>query len=99
MSNLVEYATKMNPAANDVAPISATKNGSMLEFIYTKNTSATDVTYTVEWSDSLGNDWSIVGVSAPTILSDNGMTQQIKVTVPAGTGVARRFAHLRVSRL
>ena len=43
-------------------------------------------TYLVEWSDTLGNDWSTVGVSAPTILSDNGTTQQIKLTVPAGGG-------------
>ena len=54
--------------------------------------------FIVEWSDTLGNDWSTTGVSAPTILSDNGTTQQIKVTVPAGSGVARRFVHLKVTR-
>ena len=53
---------------------------------------------TVEWSDTLANDWSTSGVGAPTILSDNGTTQQIKVTVPAGSGVMRRFVHLKVTR-
>ncbi len=96
-SNLMEYATKMNAAANDTVPQSATKNGSNLEYLYTKNKSATDVTFTVEWSDDF-TTWSTVGVSAPTILSDNGTTQQIKVTVPAGSGVAKRFVHLKVTR-
>ncbi|MFN7561276.1 MAG: hypothetical protein ACK5TH_05815, partial [Prosthecobacter sp.] len=96
-SNLMEYATKMNAAANDTVPQSATKNGSNLEYLYTKNKSATDVTFTVEWSDDF-TTWSTTGVSAPTILSDNGTTQQIKVTVPAGSGVTKRFVHLKVTR-
>ena len=32
------------------------------------------------------------------LLSDNGVTQQIKVTVPTGTGVTKRFVHLKVTR-
>ncbi len=95
-TNLLEYATKMNPAANDPVPQSVTKNGSVLDFIYTKNKSATDVTFSVEWSDTLGNDWSTSGVTAPTILSDTGTTQQIKALVPATVG--RRFVHLKVTR-
>jgi hypothetical protein len=99
VANLIEYAMKMNPAANDVVPQSATKNGNVLDFIYTKNKAATDVTFAVEWSDTLnGTDWSTVGVSVPVVLSDNGVTQQVKVTVPAGAGVARRFVHLKFTR-
>jgi hypothetical protein len=56
------------------------------------------VTFIVEWSDTLGNDWSTTGVSAPTILSDNGTTQQVRVTVPFGSGVERRFLRLQVTR-
>ncbi len=96
-TNLLEYAMKMNPLASDTVPQSATKNTGAIDFVYTKNKSATDITYTVEWSDTLLNDWSNAGVSAPTILSDDGTTQQIKVTVPAGAG-GRRFVHLRVMR-
>jgi autotransporter-associated beta strand protein len=98
ISNLLEYATKMNPAANDVVPQFATKSASTIDFVYTKNKSATDVTYIVEWSDTLGTDWSTTGVSAPTILNDNGISQQVKVTVPAGRGVMKRFVHLKVTR-
>jgi autotransporter-associated beta strand protein len=97
VSNLIEYATRMNPALNDVVPQSATKSASTIDFVYTKNKAATDVTFTVEWSDTLGNDWSTAGVGAPVVLSDNGTTQQIKVVVPAGTGSARRFVRLRVT--
>jgi hypothetical protein len=92
--NLLEYATAMNPAANDAVPLSATKAGATLEFIYTKNKAATDVTYTVEWSDDLIT-WSIAGITS-SILSDNGTTQQIKAIVPA-SGV-RRFVHLKVTK-
>ncbi len=98
ISNLLERATAMNPNTSDPVPAAVTKATTTLDFLYTKNKSATDGTYTVEWSDTLGNDWSTSGVSAPTILSDNGTTQQIKVTVPAGSGLARRFVHLRVTR-
>jgi hypothetical protein len=96
VANLLEYSTKMNPAANDTVPQAATKNGSNLEYIYTKNKAATDVTYTVEWTDDF-TTWSTTGVNS-AILSDNGTTQQIKVTVPAGSGVTRRFVHLKVTR-
>jgi len=56
VSNLMEYATKMNAAANDTVPQTAAKNGSVIDFVYTKNKSATDVTFVVEWSDTLLND-------------------------------------------
>ncbi len=98
ISNLLEYATGMNPALNDVVSQSVTKNGSVLDFIYAKNKTAMDITFNVEWSNTLGNDWSTAGVSAPTIQSDNGVTQQIKVTVPAGSGVTKRFVRLKVTR-
>jgi autotransporter-associated beta strand protein len=99
VSNLMEYATKMNGAVNDTVPASAAKTSSGMDFTYTKNKAATDVTYTVEWSDTLNaTDWSNTGVSAPTILSDNGITQQIKVTVPTSIGVTRRFVRLKVAR-
>jgi fibronectin-binding autotransporter adhesin len=94
-SNLVEYATGMNPTISDPVPQSAQKNGSFLDFIYTKNKAATDVTYSVEWSDAF-TTWSITGVTS-SLLSDNGTTQQIKAAIPAGSTVTRRFARLKVT--
>ena len=87
----------MNPAANDAVPKSATKTGSDLEFTYTKNKSATDVTFTVEWSDDF-TTWSTAGVTQALVPgSDNGITQQWKATMPAGAN-GRRFVRLRVTR-
>lgn len=98
-ANLLEYATKMNPTLNDTVPQGLARNGSVLDFIYIKNKTATDITFIVEWSDDLSApSWSTTGVSAPTVLSDNGVTQQVKVTVPAGAGVTRRFVRLMITK-
>ncbi len=96
--NIIEYATAMNPMATDTVPAFATKTVDVLEFTYTKNKTATDANYMVEWSDMLGNDWSTSGISSPTVLSDNGVTQQVKVTVAAGSGTAKRFMRLKVTK-
>ncbi|OYV04306.1 MAG: hypothetical protein CFE26_17620, partial [Verrucomicrobiales bacterium VVV1] len=95
--NLLEYALATNPNTHNPSPHSVTRNGSTLDFIYPKNKSATDITYSVEWSETLGNDWSNAGVGAPMILSDTGITQQITVTLPAGVN-GSRFVRLRVAR-
>lgn len=96
VSNLMEYATGMNPSINDTVPQSLAKNGGVIEFIHTRNKAATDVTYSVEWSDDFTN-WSVVDVTN-TVLSDNGTTQQIKSTIPAEGTVVRRFVRLKVTR-
>ena len=93
--NLVEYALAMSPSAHDILPISISKAGNTLEFIFRRNSTATDVTITTEWSDTLGDDWSSADVTT-TLLSDNLTTQQLKATVPAGTG--RRYLRLRATR-
>lgn len=97
-ANLLEYATAMNPNAHDRVPITADKVGATLEFTYTRNNSATDLTYAVEWSDTLAAaSWSTAGVSQSLIPgSDNGTTQQWKAVVPGGT--THRFLRLRVTR-
>lgn len=95
LPNLLEYATDTNPNTNSLTPHSAIKTGSNLEYTYTKNKSATDITFTVEWSDDF-TTWSTAGVTS-LILNDNGTTQQIKATMPAGPS-GRRFVRLRVTR-
>ncbi|MFN7562243.1 MAG: PKD domain-containing protein [Prosthecobacter sp.] len=92
--NLLEYATAMNPAVNDQVPMSATKAANTLEFIYTKNKAATDISYIVEWTDDLAN-WSTAGVTS-SVLLEGATTQQIKALVPAG--VTKRFVRLKVTR-
>lgn len=95
--NLLEYACATNPNTSNGPPHSTVRNGANLEYTYTKNKSATDVTYAVEWSDDF-TSWSVVGVTQSLVpCSDNGVTQQWKATMPAG-GNGRRFVHLKVTR-
>ena len=98
LTNLLEYAFATDPKASTSYPHSIALNVGTLDFLYPKNKTATDVTYTVEWSDTLGNDWSTAGVGAPIVLGDNGTIQQIKVSVPYTAGVPRRFLRLKVTR-
>lgn len=94
VANLLEYATAKNPWSNDSSSLGAPLVSGMLEFIYTRNKTATDVSYTVEWSDDLAI-WSAAGVTQ-SVLTDGATTQEIKALVPATVG--RRFVRLNVVR-
>jgi hypothetical protein len=96
IGNRLEYATATDPGTNNTTPASATKTEVSIDFIYTKNKAATDVTYAVEWSDDL-TAWSSAGVTT-SVLTNGATTQQIKALVPAGSGVMRRFVRLKVMR-
>ncbi|MBK8038652.1 MAG: autotransporter-associated beta strand repeat-containing protein [Verrucomicrobiaceae bacterium] len=95
-TNLIEFATAQNPHATTRIAPALVQNGATLEYTYTRSQAAvTDgLLFTVEWSDDLST-WSSLGVTS-SILTDNGTTQQIKATIPAG--VNRRFVHLKVTR-
>jgi len=82
---------------NNPSACSLTLGAGTLDFVYTKNKAATDLTYSVQWSATLGDDWSTAGVGAPTVLSENGSTQQIKVGVPFTPELGRRFVRLKVT--
>jgi autotransporter-associated beta strand protein len=94
--NLIEYATKMNPSVSDVVPQSFARNGNTLEFHYSRNKAATDVTTRVEWSDTLApGSWSQSGVTEQ-IVGDNGMVETVRAIVPSAPG--RRFVRLEISK-
>jgi hypothetical protein len=95
-ANLLEFATGQNPHLATLTPPGLLRNGTSLEFTYPRSLAALSdgITYTVEWSDDLVT-WSTTGITS-SILSDNGTTQQIKATFPAGG--AKRFVHLKVTR-
>ncbi len=91
--NLMEFATGQNPNAATTRPATLVKNGAILEFTYTKNNAATDVTFIVEWSDTLAaGSWSNGGVTEQSL---GGNT--VKAVVPAGSG-PKRFVRLRVTQ-
>lgn len=97
LSNLLEYVCATNPNAANPNPVSIAPSGNGYEVVFTLNHYATDATYRVEWSETLGNDWSTAGVGVPEVVTDDGVKQLIKVTIPAGSS-GRMFARLRVTR-
>ena len=93
--NLMEFATGQNPNAATSATPTLVINGATIEFTYTRAHAALAelVTFIVEWTDTLADDWDAVGVSAPVVLTDNGTVEQVKVTLPVGTA-GRRLVYL-----
>jgi hypothetical protein len=99
LPNLMEFATGKNPttAQNATTPGTTSVNGGALEYTYTRSLDAvaSGTTFTVEWNDTLNpTQWSSTGVTE-TILSNNGLVQQVKATLPA-SATGRRFVRLSV---
>lgn len=95
LKNLLEYALNLPPNAASRVPANMQATGGNLEYTYTRGTAAFNggTIFQVEWSDEL-SAWSSAGV-VETLLSDDGTYQQVKATIPAGSG-GRRFVRLRV---
>ena len=97
LMNLMEFATGSNPNALSPPIGQLVKNGNVLEFIYPRRKAAlAEVKYDLEASATISGTWSHVG-QASAILSDDGITQQVKATYPAGS-TGKRFVRLRVTR-
>lgn len=95
-NNLLEYALATNPALSNSAPYSVKNSGGFVFLTYTRPSLAPDITYSVEWSDTLtGNGWSTTGV-AQQVLSDNGVIRTVRAYVAAGAG--QRFLRIKVAK-
>ena len=99
--NLLDYAFNLNPNLhnNQSALPQISVSGGYLSLTYTRNSTASDLTYTVEVSSDLLAWKSGIGyTSPPLILSDNGVTQQIQVSdLTSSTIENKRFIRLRVT--
>jgi len=102
VSNLMKFATGIDPTGIDPtrcskAPGQLTLVDGVPQYSYTRADAAMvdGITFVVEWSDTLAaGSWRNAGVNE-TILSDNGVVQQVSVAIPAGSN-GRRFVRLRV---
>ncbi len=95
--NLLEFAVDGNPHVFSPPIGTLVKNGATLEFTYSRPTAAVaELNYQLQASITLSGEWTTSGTTS-TILSDNGTTQVVKATAPAGTG--KRSVRLRVTRL
>jgi alpha-tubulin suppressor-like RCC1 family protein len=98
VTNLMEFATGADPTEGGVieTPVSPPAAG-VVGFTYTRNKLASaEVVWTVEWTDTLGSDWSSNGVSE-TVIADDGTLETVVATLPGGPD-GKRFVHLKVTR-
>lgn len=98
IANLMEWALNLSPMNPDTLPTTLARNGSNIEFTYSRSVAAVNAGagFSVQWSDTLAAaSWSSSGVSEQ-ILGDDGIMQSVKATVPAGSG-GWRFVHLEIS--
>lgn len=96
--NLMKFATGMDPTVPGTYPGTSSSSGGNIEFSYSRNKAAVldGIIFQVEWSSTLeAGSWSGVGVSE--IALDQGDTEWVTATLPAGPG-NRRFARLAVTR-
>jgi alpha-tubulin suppressor-like RCC1 family protein len=98
ISNLMKFATGMNPTHPGTIPYNFFNSADNLVFKYSRSKAAVidGISFTVEWSDTLTSDsWNHSEVSEKD--SDQGNTCLVTATLPAGPGPAR-FVRLRVGR-
>ena len=95
----MELATHSDPTAGNGPPGAVVRNGSTLEFTYTRAVGAFNegILFNVEWADDLSLlNWSTSGVTE-MIVSDDGTIQVVKASLPDGGG-SHRYLHLKITR-
>ncbi len=94
--NLLEWALHLDPTKSDPFQPVLDLTAPGYFFTYTRRkTNPGEATFQVEWSDTLGNDWSTVGVGTPLPVSETATSETIAVPIPLNT--TRRFFHVRVT--
>ncbi len=97
LMNFLEWALHLDAQQPDALQTVLTKNGSVLEFTYTRRKIAADAAlFQVEWSDTLGNDWSSLGVMPSPPVPVDATHETVTATLPFGPGPSR-FVRLRVT--
>jgi hypothetical protein len=97
LDNLLEWALNLDGTRPDCFTPAFTRDGEFLLYTYTRRKTAPgEATFQVEWSDTLGHDWSAAGVTAYQPVSTGVTSESVVVAVPAGTN-GTRFVRVRLS--
>jgi hypothetical protein len=99
LPNLLEFATGSIPTEASGSPVRLARDEVLLELTYPRSHAAVadGVRFTVEWTDTLGSDWSTQDVTEELVPeSDDGLTELWRASVPAGS-MGSRFLRLRVT--
>jgi len=98
LTNLVEFATGSYLTPLNANPGQLRRNGSHLEYTYTRlKTAIGECTFDVQWNDDLGDNggWNTLGVT-DAIIQDNSLLETVRAIIPMGAG-SRRFVRLQVT--
>ncbi|MCB1132921.1 MAG: hypothetical protein KDN05_17490, partial [Verrucomicrobiae bacterium] len=94
--NLLEWALHLDPAGNDRFDPELVLAGGSIEFRYTRRKIAPgEATFVVQWSDTLGDDWSDAGVVVYAPVSLDETSESVRVSLPKGPN-GRRFVRVEV---
>lgn len=95
--NFLEYATGNNPLGPTQSIGQLVKTDSGVEFTFTRPKSVlSEIGYALESSATMSGAWINTGTGI-TVLSDNGVTQTVRIAAPLGS-FGKRFYRLRVTR-
>lgn len=98
MNNLLEWGLMKNPIAADGFLPELLKSRDQLSFTYTRRKTAPgEAVFTVEWSDTLGDDWSSAGVVNSPPVSIDANSESVTTNLPAGEN-GRRFIRIRLTK-
>ncbi len=100
VSNLLEYASNLNPLAGDASPVAFKPDGRTLGFTYRRNLNALDLDYAIQDTTDLAlpSSWMTVTPVGESILSDDGTTRVIKATFDMPVGQPHYFLRLKTTR-
>jgi beta-glucanase (GH16 family) len=95
-TNTLEWALHLDPKKADIFQPQFDITAPGFSYTYTRRkTLAGQATYQVEWSDTLGNDWSTAGVGTPSPISETATSETIAVPIPLNS--TRRFFRVKIT--
>ena len=97
LNNLLEWALHLDATIPSTFSPVLTQNTTGLQYTYTRRKTAPgEAVFQLEWSDTLGNDWSLTGVIEDAPVSLTATTESVTVKIPTGSS-GKRFLRLKVS--
>jgi hypothetical protein len=96
-SNFLEWALRLDPNKPDHFQPVVLRDGDYLLFTYQRRKTAPgEANFQVEWSDTLGNDWSTHEVVTAPANPIDGTAESITASLPLGNN-SKRFIRVKVS--
>jgi beta-glucanase (GH16 family) len=97
LNNLLEWALNLDPKQPGTFQPVAEKIGNNLQYTYIRRKTAPgQAIYQVEWSDTLGDDWTGEGIVQAQAVPLTDSTESVTATIPAGLA-GNLFVRVRVS--